>query len=77
MMFRKSIGARLARFRQIDADKSHQHHDALEFSNGAIVLVTNLTAGQRATVLQLPANPTEEKPQASQPAARHEIAAAD
>ena len=74
MMFRKSIGARLARFRQIDTDKYHQHHDALEFSNGAIVLVTNLTAGQRATVLQLPANPIEVKPQASQPAARYETA---
>jgi hypothetical protein len=75
MMFRKSIGARLARFRQIDPEKSHQHHDALEFSNGAIVLVTNLSAGQRATVLQLPAKPIEEKPEASQPAARHETAA--
>jgi hypothetical protein len=42
--------------------------------NGAIVLVTNLTAGQRATVLQLPASPIEEKPQASQPAARYETA---
>ncbi len=55
-------------------DKPYQHHDALEFSNGAIVLVTNLTAGQRATVLQLPANPIEVKPQASQPAARYETA---
>jgi hypothetical protein len=51
-----------------------QHHDALEFSNGAIVLVTNLAAGQRATVLQLPASPIEERPQASQPAARYETA---
>jgi hypothetical protein len=74
MMFRKSIGARLARFRQIDTDKPHQHHDALEFSNGAIVLVTNLTTGQRATVLQLPANPIEEKPRASRPATRQTAA---
>jgi hypothetical protein len=74
MMFRKSVGARLARFRQIDTDKPHQHHDALEFSNGAIVLVTNLTTGQRATVLQLPANPIGEKPQASRPAARQTAA---
>ena len=70
MMFRKSIGVRLARFRQIDTDKPYQHHDALEFSNGTIVLVTDLVTGQRATVLQLPASPIEEKPQASQPAAR-------
>ena len=74
MMFRKSVGDRLARFRQIALDKPYQHHDALEFSNGAIVLVTNLTAGQRATVLQLPASPIEERPQASQPAARYETA---
>jgi hypothetical protein len=73
MMFRKNIGVRLARFRQIDLNKPYQHHDALEFSNGAIVLVTNLTAGQRATVLQLPAGPVEERPQA-QPAARYETA---
>src|SRR5258705_7556385 len=74
MLFRKSLGDRLARFRQIDLNKAHQHHDALEFSNGAIVLVTNLAAGQRATVLQLPASPIEERPQASQPAARYETA---
>jgi len=69
VMFSESVGARLARFRQIDTDKPHQHHDALEFSNGTIVLVTHLAAGQRATVLQLPARPIEEKPQASQPVA--------
>ena len=70
----KSVGDRLARFRQIDLDKRYQHHDALEFSNGAIVLVTDLTAGQRATVLQLPASPIEERPQVPQPAARYETA---
>ena len=36
--------------------------DALEFSNGAIVLVTNLATGQRATVLQLPAKPMRDAP---------------
>ena len=74
MMFCKNIGDRLARFRQINPNKPYQHHDALEFSNGTIVLVTDLAAGQRATVLQLPASPIEEKPQASQPAARNETA---
>jgi hypothetical protein len=74
LMLRKNIGDRLARFRQINTDRAHQHHDALEFSNGTIVLVTNLAAGQRATVLQLPTSPIEEKPQASQPAARYEAA---
>ena len=74
MMFCKNIGVRLARFRQINLKQPYQHHDALEFSNGAIVLVTDLAAGQRATVLQFPASPIEEKPQASQPAARYQTA---
>jgi hypothetical protein len=74
MMCRKSVGDRLARFRQIDTEKPHQHHDALEFSSGTIVLVTDLAAGQRATVLQLPASPIEEKPRDSEPAYRYETA---
>ncbi|MBV9978619.1 MAG: hypothetical protein JO365_01240, partial [Bradyrhizobium sp.] len=40
-------------------DKPAQHHDALEFANGTIVLVTDLAIGQRATVLQLPVDPAE------------------
>ena len=74
MTFRKSIGDRLARFRQINLNEPTQHHDALEFSNGAVILVTDLTPGQRATVLQLPANPMEQKPEAAQPAARYDTA---
>ena len=70
----KKLRESVARFRQINPDSPYEHHDALEFSNGAIVLVTDLAAGQRATVLQLPASPIEERPQASQPAARHETA---
>jgi hypothetical protein len=33
------------------------HHDALEFPDGQIVLLTNLRVGQCATVLQLPVQP--------------------
>jgi hypothetical protein len=33
------------------------HHDALEFPDGQIVLLTRLSEGQQATVLQLPAEP--------------------
>ena len=33
------------------------HHDALEFPDGTIVLLTDLREGQQATVLQLPAQP--------------------
>ena len=51
----KKIGQRLARFRQVNLDNPVAHHDALEFPDGQVVLVTRLCDGQRATVLQLPA----------------------
>ena len=38
----KRIGDKVARFRQLNADKPNIHHDALEFPNGEIVLVTRL-----------------------------------
>jgi len=50
----KSTGFRVARFCSVDLDIPNQHHDALEFPDGRKVLVTMLTSGQRATVLQLP-----------------------
>jgi hypothetical protein len=70
LLFRRNIRARLARFRRIGLDYAAQHHDALEFSNGAIVLLTELEPGQTAVVLQLPANPSEAKPSSPQPALR-------
>jgi hypothetical protein len=45
---------RLARFRQINLDRLASHHDALEFPDGEIILVTSLRAGLTARVLQLP-----------------------
>ena len=58
----KKFGQKVARFRQVNKDQPHVHHDALEFSDGQIVLVTKLCEGQRAIVLQLPAAPhTEEE----------------
>ena len=39
-------------------DRSNVHHDALEFPDGKIVLLTHLCKRQRATVLQLPASPS-------------------
>jgi hypothetical protein len=46
------------------------HHDALEFPDGQIVLLTALVEGQRATVLQLPAEPkTESEAEAQERAA--------
>jgi hypothetical protein len=53
----RKIGQSVARFRHINEDHPTAHHDALEFPDGQVVLVTRLCAGQRATVLQLPAGP--------------------
>jgi hypothetical protein len=53
-----TIGQTLAIFRQINKEKPRAHHDALEFPDGRIVLLTMLCDGQEATVLQLPAQPT-------------------
>jgi hypothetical protein len=54
---RRQIGHKLARFRQVNKDQPNVHHDALEFPDGHIVLLTKLCEGQHATVLQLPAGP--------------------
>lgn len=51
----RKLGHRLARFRQINLDQPCVHHDALEFADGRVVLVTRLKEGQRAIVLQMPA----------------------
>jgi len=51
---KKQPCGRLARFRQVNMEQSARHHDAIEFPNGQIVLLTDLRPRQRATVLQLP-----------------------
>jgi hypothetical protein len=43
-------------FRQINKELVGTHHDALEFPDGQIALLTFLKQGQQATVLQLPAS---------------------
>jgi hypothetical protein len=45
---------KVARFRQVNLDQQSAHHDALEFPDGKIVLVTKPWERQQATVLQLP-----------------------
>ena len=57
ILWSKKIGQKVARFKQVNKDKANVHHDALEFPDGQIVLVTALRPGQPATVLQLPAAP--------------------
>ena len=56
------INHNTAIFRQVNQEKKWLHHDALEFPDGEIVLLTFLREGQQATVLQLPA---AEKPPVS------------
>ena len=56
-MPRKKLGGKVARFRQVKKEQPDVHHDALEFPDGQIVLLTQLCVGQQATVLQLPAAP--------------------
>jgi hypothetical protein len=51
------INYRTAIFRQVNKDKVWAHHDALEFPDGRTELLTLLRDGQKATVLQLPAQP--------------------
>jgi hypothetical protein len=41
-------------FRKVNQNQEWKHHDALEFPDGRIVLLTQLAVGQEATVLQLP-----------------------
>jgi hypothetical protein len=53
----KKIGQRVARFRQINVEHPTMHHDALEFPDGQVVLLTSLCDNQHATVLQMPAAP--------------------
>jgi hypothetical protein len=47
----------VAIFRQINKSVLHIHHDALEFPDGEIVLLTRLCEGQKATILTLPTQP--------------------
>ncbi len=51
----KKLREKVARFKQINLDNPYDHHDALEFPSGQVVLLTRLCPGQHATVLQLPA----------------------
>ena len=53
----ETLGHATAIFRQLNKNEPMMHHDALEFPDGRIVLLTRLSEGQVATVLQLPAQP--------------------
>jgi len=68
----KDLGETTARFREVNPDRPHEHHDSLEFSSGKVLLLTRLVAGQRAVVLQLPVivagDPEQEPVEVTEPA---------
>jgi hypothetical protein len=51
------VDHKVASFRKVDEDDPHVQHDALEFPNGQVLKIAQLTSGQTATVLQLPVHP--------------------
>ena len=53
----EKLGHATAIFRQVNKNEPLKHHDALEFPDGRIALLTKLSEGQEATVLQLPVQP--------------------
>jgi hypothetical protein len=57
----KVIESRVGKFSVLDPQVPHRHHDAVEFPDGSRVLVTQLMAGQRVTVLQLPVTSHDSK----------------
>ena len=67
----KTINYKTAIFRQVNKDNPLTHHDALEFPDGKVVLLTDLLGGQEATVLQLPAQPVTAAEAAAQERVAH------
>ena len=57
----RAITHRTAIFRQVNRERAAAHHDALEFPDGRVVLLTLLSEGIEATVLQLPVQPKTEE----------------
>jgi hypothetical protein len=53
-LWTRTTNSRVGKFGAIEPDVPHRHHDAIEFPDGSSVLVTQLSEGQRITVLQLP-----------------------
>ena len=57
------VDHKTAIFRRVNQEHQWANHDALEFPDGQLVLLTFLQVGQQATVLQLPA--AEKQPASS------------
>lgn len=72
VFFRRKMSDRVARFRHVDTDNPTSHHDALEFPDGIIVKVNDLFVGQRARIVQLPAEPKHASAEPARRAVREE-----
>jgi hypothetical protein len=53
----RTVNHTTAIFQQINKHNPYTHHNALEFSDGKVALLSDPFEGQEATVLQLPAQP--------------------
>ena len=75
----RKLGASVARFCRVNEELPSTHHDALEFPSGEKVLLTTMSEGQRARVIQLPAAPRAGKDRSAptRSDAEKPIAAAD
>jgi hypothetical protein len=62
-IFSRQTRQKLARFRKVNIDQRDQHHDALELADGRIVLLNDLSSGQKAVIVQLPADCATRKDQ--------------
>jgi hypothetical protein len=56
-IFSRRAPSSVARFCQVNTHDVHTHHDALELVDGRVISLQQLAVGQKATVLQLPAQP--------------------
>ena len=50
VIFSWSPGHKVAKFQQVNKGKHHVHHDALEFPDGKIVLLTQLSEDRKSVV---------------------------
>ena len=55
----RTVNHTTAIFREINKHNPHTHHDALEFPDGQVALLTDLFESQEATVLSFRRNPLQ------------------
>lgn len=74
-MLRRRTSSGVARVCQVNTHDPHTHHDALQLPDGRVITLQQLVTGQRATVLQLPAQPQRERAAAETESPGHTVAA--